>query len=86
MAVVDLPTPQLKSTEILIDMKLTGYNFHDAATRKGIFPDPLIPVPFVLGVEGAGVVAAIGADVTQVKVGDRVFLNVEGATATPIEL
>lgn len=28
LSVVDLPTPQLKSTEILIDMKVTGYNFH----------------------------------------------------------
>ncbi len=81
LSVVDLPTPQLKSTEILIDMKVTGYNFHDAATRKGIFPDPPIPVPFVLGVEGAGVVTEIGADVTQVKVGDRVSFNVEGANS-----
>lgn len=79
LEVIDLPTPQIKPTEILIDMKVTGYNFHDAATRKGIFPDPPIPVPFVLGVEGAGMVAEVGADVTDVKVGDRVSFNVEGA-------
>lgn len=81
LSVVDLPTPQSKSTEILVDMKVTGYNFHDAATRKGIFPDPPIPVPFVLGVEGAGVVAEIGTDVTQVKVGDHVSFNVAGANS-----
>jgi NADPH2:quinone reductase len=46
-----------------------GLNFVDVYHRTGLYP---VPLPAVLGQEGAGVVEAIGPDVTQVKVGDRV--------------
>lgn len=46
-----------------------GLNFIDVYHRTGLYPQPL---PFTPGVEGAGVVEAVGADVTNVKVGDRV--------------
>jgi NADPH:quinone reductase len=45
-----------------------GVNFIDTAFRQGVMPAPL---PCVPGVEGAGVVEAIGQDVTGVQVGDR---------------
>jgi NADPH2:quinone reductase len=79
LQVVEVPEPKPSSRQALIDIKVTGYNFHDAATRQGIFPDPPIPVPFIPGVEAAGIVEAIGDEVTEVKVGDRVAFNVEGA-------
>jgi NADPH2:quinone reductase len=79
LQVVEVPEPKPSPRQALIDIKVTGYNFHDAATRQGIFPDPPIPVPFIPGVEAAGIVEAIGDEVTEVKVGDRVAFNVEGA-------
>ena len=46
-----------------------GVNFVDTAFRSGAFK---IPTPFVGGVEGAGIVEALGSGVTRVAVGDRV--------------
>ncbi len=79
LEVVGVPEPVPGSRQVLVKMKVTGYNFHDAATRKGIFPDPPLKLPFIPGVEGAGIVEAVGSEVTEVKVGDRVSFNVEGA-------
>ncbi|PQA82328.1 quinone oxidoreductase [Limnohabitans sp. TS-CS-82] len=60
-----------------------GLNFADTYFRNGTYP---VPLPSGMGVEGAGVVEAIGPDVTQVKVGDRVtytgFINTLGAYST----
>ncbi len=47
-----------------------GLNFIDIYFRTGLYPSPSMPAG--LGSEGAGVVEAVGADVTHVKVGDRV--------------
>jgi NADPH2:quinone reductase len=79
LEVVDVPEPVPGERQIRVKMKVTGYNFHDAATRKGIFPDPPLPLPFIPGVEGAGIVEAVGEEVTEVKVGEHVSFNVEGA-------
>ncbi len=46
-----------------------GLNFIDTYHRSGLYP---LPLPAVLGSEGAGVVTEVGADVSQVKAGDRV--------------
>lgn len=46
-----------------------GLNFVDTYQRSGLYPTPL---PFTLGSEGAGVVEAVGPDVKELKVGDRV--------------
>ena len=46
-----------------------GLNYIDVYHRTGLYPQPL---PFIPGVEGAGVVKAVGAGVTSVSVGDRV--------------
>ena len=45
-----------------------GVNFIDVYRRTGLYP---IPLPAVLGSEGAGVVEQVGADVTRFKIGDR---------------
>jgi NADPH2:quinone reductase len=57
------------SGEIRLRQTGAGVNFIDIYQRKGIYP---LAMPAVPGVEGAGVVEAIGADVTHVTVGDRV--------------
>ncbi|GGF32579.1 quinone oxidoreductase [Aliidongia dinghuensis] len=46
-----------------------GLNFIDVYHRTGLYPQPL---PFIPGMEGAGVVEAVGPNVTSLKIGDRV--------------
>jgi NADPH2:quinone reductase len=55
--------------EILVDVAAAGVNYIDTYHRAGIYP---IPLPFVLGQEGAGTVAAVGGEVTEFAPGDRV--------------
>lgn len=60
------PGPQ----EVLVRNKAIGVNFIETYFRTGLYPVPSMPSG--LGNEGAGVVEAIGSEVTHVKVGDRV--------------
>jgi len=55
--------------QIRLRQEAAGINFIDVYHRTGLYPQPL---PFTPGVEGAGVVEAVGPDVTAVKIGDRV--------------
>ncbi|HEX9571143.1 MAG TPA: quinone oxidoreductase, partial [Burkholderiales bacterium] len=55
--------------EARVRHKACGLNFLDVYQRSGLYK---IPLPSGMGNEGAGVVEAIGAGVTHVKVGDRV--------------
>ncbi|WP_447003116.1 quinone oxidoreductase family protein [Saccharothrix isguenensis] len=55
--------------ELLVDVAAAGVNFIDCYHREGRYP---LPVPFGPGLEGAGRVSAVGADVTGFAVGDRV--------------
>jgi NADPH2:quinone reductase len=65
--------------DVLIDIAASGVNFIDVYFRTGLYPQP---TPYVPGVEGAGTVAAVGADVTEVAVGDRVaWAQVPGSYA-----
>ncbi|QWD80610.1 quinone oxidoreductase [Polynucleobacter sp. MWH-Spelu-300-X4] len=62
---VGLPGPN----EVRIKHEAVGLNYIDVYFRVGMYPQPL---PASLGMEGAGVVEAVGPGVTHVKVGDRV--------------
>jgi NADPH2:quinone reductase len=55
--------------QVRIRQQAAGLNFIDVYHRTGLYPQPL---PFTPGVEGAGVVEALGPDVTSLKVGDRI--------------
>jgi NADPH2:quinone reductase len=55
--------------QVRIRQQAAGLNFIDVYHRTGLYPQPL---PFTPGVEGAGVVEALGRDVSSLKVGDRV--------------
>ena len=55
--------------QVLVDVAASGVNFIDTYHRSGLYT---VPLPAVLGVEGAGTVAAVGPGVTDVRVGDRV--------------
>jgi len=56
--------------EARLRQEAIGLNFIDIYHRTGLYPLP--PLPAVLGMEGAGIVEAVGSDVTEFKPGDRV--------------
>ena len=64
---VDVPAPA--AGEATVRHHAVGLNFIDTYHRTGLYP---LPLPAGIGLEGAGVVEAVGAGVTEVKVGDRV--------------
>ena len=66
----DVPTPSPAAQEILIRQEAIGLNFIDIYYRTGLYKLPTLPA--VIGMEAAGVVEAVGADVTTLAVGDRV--------------
>jgi NADPH2:quinone reductase len=69
MKLVDVPKPTPGPKQALVKLAASGVNFIDVYFRIGLYKaDP----PIVLGNEGAGAVEAIGPDVTEVAVGDRV--------------
>ncbi len=56
--------------EVRVTNKAIGLNFIDTYYRSGLYPPPSLPSG--VGSEGAGVVEAVGSDVTRFKIGDRV--------------
>jgi NADPH2:quinone reductase len=69
MELAELPIPQPKAKEAVVKLAASGVNFIDVYVREGRYKAPL---PVVPGQEGAGVVTTVGADVSSLKVGDRV--------------
>jgi NADPH2:quinone reductase len=68
------------ATQVEIEQKAIGFNYFDVLQRRGSMSDD--EPGRVMGIEGAGVVTAIGADVTDFAVGDRVgYLRSQGAYA-----
>jgi NADPH:quinone reductase len=79
LKLVELPIPEPKPNEAVIQIKAAGVNFIDVYFREGRYPAPL---PFVAGMEGAGVVTAVGSEAKGIKVGDRVaYTGVLGSYA-----
>ncbi|MCC6927790.1 MAG: zinc-binding dehydrogenase [Gemmatimonadaceae bacterium] len=71
----DLPAPTIASpTDVLVRMKAAALNRLDMFMLGGL-PGITITPPWVVGSDGAGVVEAVGAGVTSVRVGDHVVLN-----------
>lgn len=78
---LELPRPVPAAHEAVVRTFAVGVNFADIYRRRGEYA-VVPPSPYVLGYEGAGVVEEIGAQVRNVKVGDRVaFANVPRANA-----
>lgn len=65
MVEVGQPGPR----EVRISQRAVGLNFIDVYHRTGAYP---LPLPFIPGVEGAGVIEAIGDQITDFAIGDRV--------------
>jgi 2-desacetyl-2-hydroxyethyl bacteriochlorophyllide A dehydrogenase len=69
----EIPVPEIGARDVLVEVKAAGICHSDAHYRAGI--SPVRPVPLTLGHEVAGVVEKVGAEVTNVKIGDRVCLH-----------
>ncbi len=66
---IDVPAHAPGPGEVAIRQTAIGVNFIDIYQRLGMYP---LPFSAVLGVEGAGVIVALGSDVGGLRVGDRV--------------
>ncbi|MBX6746618.1 MAG: quinone oxidoreductase [Acetobacteraceae bacterium] len=66
----DVPRPDPKPGEALVRQEAIGLNYIDVYFRTGLYKAPSLPV--TIGMEGAGVVEAVGDGVTDIKPGDRV--------------
>ena len=69
-----IPDPEPGSGEVLVDVKAGALNHLDVWTRNGL-PGLDLPLPHVPGSDAAGVVSAVGADVSRFDVGDRVAVS-----------
>jgi NADPH:quinone reductase len=79
MRVDELPEPRPSAGEALVAIEAAGLNFIDVYFRKGLYKAAL---PLTLGLEGAGIVVAIGSGVEDLHVGDRVaYTGAPGAYA-----
>jgi NADPH:quinone reductase len=65
----EVPVPEPKAGDARVKIEAIGVNYIDIYQRTGLYP---LKTPFTLGTEGAGIVDAVGPDVTGVKIGDRV--------------
>lgn len=73
----DAPTPEPGASDVLIDVVATAVNRADLLQRRGLYPPPPGESE-ILGLEAAGVVAAVGDAVTKVRIGDRVCCLLAG--------
>lgn len=69
MKMVTMPLGKPEAGQVLVRHHACGLNYIDIYQRSGVYP---LPVPHILGMEGAGVVEALGEGVTHLAVGDRV--------------
>jgi len=67
----EIAKPQPQKGEVLIKVDTFGLNFADVMARKGMYKDAP-PLPAILGYDVAGIVDAIGENVSTLKIGDRV--------------
>jgi len=68
-----LPVPKIDANEVLIAVQSAGVAVWDTQIRKSLAFINKPKFPYILGSDGAGVVAAVGSAVTRFKVGDAVY-------------
>lgn len=69
LEIADVEDPTPAPGQVLVEVTAAGVNFIDVYQREGRYR---LPTPFVVGLEGAGTVSAVGPGVTDLAVGDRV--------------
>jgi NADPH2:quinone reductase len=78
LKVEDLPDPRPGPGEVLVRVKAVGVNPVDTYIRSGAY-GKLPPLPYTPGSDAAGTIEAVGAGVTALRTGDRVYTS--GTTA-----
>ncbi|MBI1761033.1 MAG: zinc-binding dehydrogenase [Acidobacteria bacterium] len=82
MKLEEWPDPVPGPGQLLVRVKASGINFAETRMRAGNFFGQ--ELPFVMGMESAGVVEAVGEGVTGFKAGDRVFGRARGSHAEKV--
>lgn len=73
LKLAEVPTPVPGSGEVLVRLHSIGVNPVDTYIRSGLYrPDSILP--YTPGLDGAGVIAAVGAEVRHRRVGERVYV------------
>jgi NADPH:quinone reductase-like Zn-dependent oxidoreductase len=78
LRLADMPTPETREDEVLVEVHAAGVNLLDAKIRGGEFK-LILPyrLPLILGHDVAGVVVKVGPRVRQFKPGDEVYARVD---------
>lgn len=79
MQVEDIPIPTPQAGQVLVRLAAAGLNYIDVYQRTGLYPNAL---PYTMGLEGSGVVAGMGPNVTGFAEGDPVaYTGIPGSYA-----
>ncbi|CAN7324782.1 SDR family NAD(P)-dependent oxidoreductase [Caballeronia sp. LjRoot34] len=70
----EFPEPSIGNEDVLIRVRASALNYHDIFTRRGM-PGIKIPLPAIIGLDIAGEIIAVGDDVRNWSVGDRVLVD-----------
>lgn len=80
MRLEDVATPEPQAGQLMVRVEAAGVNYIDTYQRSGQYK---VPLPYTMGLEGAGVVEALGPGVAGIDTGARVaWTNVPGSYAT----
>jgi len=78
----ELPDPVAGPGQVVVELRATGINFAETRMRAGTYSGQ--PLPFVMGMEGAGVVTSVGENANGFHPGDRVFGRARGCHAEKV--
>ncbi len=78
LQLAERPKPEITDDEVLVKVAAAGINRPDVAQRKGHYPPPAGAPQDIPGLEIAGVISKVGANVSRWKTGDRVCALVTG--------
>jgi NADPH:quinone reductase-like Zn-dependent oxidoreductase len=70
----EIPSPSPKANEVVVKIAATSVNHLDIWVRGGM-RNVSLPLPMVLGSDGAGIVAEVGSEINDINVGDRVLIS-----------
>ena len=70
----DFPDPKPEADDVIIKIGAASLNYHDIFTRRGM-PGIKVPMPCIMGLDFAGEIVELGANVSDWKIGQRVLVD-----------